>query len=64
MSGTEYEELMDTIRRGAARIFDYAETVELVCRLEKAINHFILYVGAIAQSERVKPPTGWDPLGR
>ena len=28
MSGTEYEELMDTIRRAAARIFEYAETEE------------------------------------
>ena len=57
MSGTEYEELMDTIRRAAARIFEYAETEEEVCRLEQAINHDIMYVAAIAQSERVKPPT-------
>ena len=35
MSGTEYEELMDTIRRTAARIFEYAETEEEVCRLEQ-----------------------------
>ena len=41
-----------------------AETEEEVCRLEQAINHDIMYVAAIAQSERVKPPTGWDPLGR
>ena len=61
MSGTEYEELMDTIRRTAARIFEYAETEEEVCQ---AINHEIMYVAAIAQSERVKPPSGWDPLGR
>ena len=64
MSGTEYEELMDTIRRTAARIFEYAETEEEVCRLEQAINHEIMYVAAIAQSERVKPPSGWDLLGR
>ena len=64
MSGTEYEELMDTIRRTAARIFEYAETEEEVCRLEQAINHEIMYVAAIAQSERVKPHSGWDPLGR
>ena len=64
MSGTEYEELMDTIRRTAARIFEYAETEEEVCRLEQAINHEIMYVADIAQSERVKPPSGWDPLGR
>ncbi len=55
---------METIRRAAARIFEYAETEEEVCRLEQAINHEIMYVAAIAQSERVKPPTGWDPLGR
>ncbi|EGC88667.1 hypothetical protein HMPREF9404_4291 [Eggerthella sp. HGA1] len=55
---------MDTIRRTAARIFEYAETEEEVCRLEQAINHEIMYVAAIAQSERVKPPSGWDPLGR
>ena len=41
MSGTEYEELMDTIRRTAARIFEYAETEEEVCRLEQEINHEI-----------------------
>lgn len=49
MSGTEYEELMDTIRRAAARIFEYAETEEEVCRLEQAINHDIMYVAAIAR---------------
>ena len=61
MSGTEYEELMDTIRRTAARIFEYAETEEEVCRLEQAINHEIMYVAAIAQSERVKPPERLGP---
>ena len=64
MSGTEYEELMDTIRRAAARIFEYAETEEEVCRLEQAINHDIMYVAAIAQSERVPARRGLDPLGR
>ncbi len=64
MSGTEYEELMDTIRRTAARPFAHAETEEEVCRQEQEINHEIMYVAAIAQSERVKPPSGWDPLGR
>ena len=64
MSGTEYEELMDTIRRAAARIFEYAETEEEVCRLEHANNPDIMYGAAIAQSARVKPPRGWDPLGR
>ena len=47
MSGTEYEELMDTIRRAAARIFEYAETEEEVCRLEQAINHDIMYVAGV-----------------
>ena len=55
MSGTEYEELMDTIRRAAAHFSKYAETEEEVCRLEQAINHDIMYVAAIA-SERVKSP--------
>ena len=64
MEGTEYEKLMDSIRRAAARIFEFAETEEEVCRLEKAINHEVMYLAAIAQSERVKPPAGWDPLGR
>lgn len=64
MSGTEYEKLMNTIRNTAARIFEYAETEEEVCRLEQAINHEIMYMAAIAQSERVKPSAGWDPLGR
>ena len=35
MSGTEYEELMDTIRRTAARIFEYAETEEEVTKDNK-----------------------------
>ena len=63
MEGTEYENLMDSIRRAAARIFEFAETEEEVCRLEKAINHEVMYLAAIAQSERVKPATGWDPFG-
>ena len=44
MSGTEYEELMDTIRRTAARIFEYAETEEEVCRLEQAINLSLIHI--------------------
>lgn len=64
MDGSEYEELMGAIRRAATRIFEFAQTEEEVCRLEQAINHEIMYLAAIAQSERVKPPTGWDPLGR
>lgn len=64
MDTNEYEELMETIKRAAARIFEFAKTEEEVCRLEQAINHEVMYLAAIAQSERVKPPTGWDPLGR
>lgn len=64
MSETNYEELMETIRRTAERIFEYAETEEEVCRLEQAINQKIMYTAAVAQSERVKPADGWDPLGR
>lgn len=60
----EYEQLMATITRAAARIFEFAETEEDVCDLERSINDEIMYQAAIAQSERVKPPSGWDPLGR
>lgn len=64
MNTNEYEELMETIKHATARIFEFAETEEEVCRLEQAINHEVMYLAAIAQSERVKPPGGWDPLGR
>lgn len=64
MDSSEYEELMKAIKRAAARIFEFAETEEDVCRLEQAIHHEVMYLAAIAQSERVKPPCGWDPLGR
>lgn len=61
---SEYEQLMTMIKQAASRIFEFADTEEEVCRLEQSINHEIMYLAAIAQSERVKPPTGWDPLGR
>lgn len=64
MEENGYEELMKEIRRAAGRIFDLAQTEDEVCRLEKAINQEIMYLAAIAQSERVKPAAGWDPLGR
>lgn len=64
MNTNEYEELMEMIKHATARIFEFAETEEEVCRLEQAINHEVMYLAAIAQSERVKPPGGWDPLGR
>lgn len=60
----EYEHLMAMIKQAAARIFELAETEEEVCTLEQAIYHEIMYQAAIAQSEQVKPPKGWDPLGR
>ncbi|WP_241963620.1 hypothetical protein [Gordonibacter sp. 28C] len=55
---------MGAVKTAAARIFDLAETEEEVCRLEKAINHEIMYLAAIAQSELVKPADGWDQFGR
>ena len=64
MDENEYEQSMGEIRRAALHIFEYAQTEEEVCRLEKAINQEIMYLAAIAQSERVKPANGWDPLGR
>ena len=64
MESSEYEELMRAIKSNAARIFEFARTEEEVCRLEQAIHHEIMYLAAIAQSERVKPPCGWAPLGR
>ncbi|RDB63323.1 hypothetical protein C1878_05550 [Gordonibacter sp. 28C] len=60
----EYVRQMGAVKTAAARIFDLAETEEEVCRLEKAINHEIMYLAAIAQSELVKPADGWDQFGR
>ncbi len=60
----EYKQLMAQVRQAVTRIFEFADTEEDVCRLEQAINREIMYLAAIAQSKRVEPPTGWDPLGR
>ena len=60
----EYEQLMAMIKHAATRIFELADTEDEVCRFEQNINHEIMYLAAIAQSKRVEPPTGWDPLGR
>ena len=60
----EYEHLMTMIKQAAARIFELADTEEEVCTIEQSIYHEIMYQAAIAQSEQVKPPSGWDPLGR
>lgn len=64
MDAREYEALLESIKQTAARIFEAAETEEEVCRLEDMINHEIMYAAAIAQSDRVMPPGGWDPIGR
>ena len=55
---------MSAIKSAATRIFESAETEEDVCRLEGAIHNEVMYLAALAQSERVKPPQGWDPYGR
>ena len=62
MEHAEYERQMEAIKAATARIFAMAETEEEVCRLEKAINHEVMYLAAIAQSELVKPEGGWDPV--
>lgn len=59
-----YEQLMETIRHTATQIFKLASTENEVCQLEDAINQEVMYLAALAQSELVKPPEGWDPLGR
>ena len=64
MEHAEYERQMEAIKAATARIFAMAETEDEVCRLEKAINHEVMYLAAIAQSELVKPEGGWDPFGR
>lgn len=64
MNDTEYEQQMRAIQSAVARIFELAHTEEEVYHLEKAINHEIMYLAAIAQAECVKPPQGWDQFGR
>ena len=64
MEHAEYERQMEAIKAATAHIFAMAETEEEGCRLEKAINHEVMYLAAIAQSELVKPEGGWDPFGR
>ena len=54
MEHAEYERQMEAIKAATARIFAMAETEEEVCRLEKAINHEVMYLAAIAQSELVE----------
>ena len=51
MEHAEYERQMEAIKAATAHIFAMAETEEEVCRLEKAINHEVMYLAAIAQSE-------------
>ena len=64
MHADEYEQQMEAIKRAAESIFELAHTEQEVCMLEEAINREIMYLAAIAQTERVKPPEGWDPFGR
>lgn len=64
MENKEYEQCMEAIKTAASRIFLMAKTEEEVCRLEKAIDHEVMYLAAIAQSELVKPEGGWDRFGR
>ena len=64
MEVKDYDELLGAIKTSASRIFELADSEEEVCRLEQVIHKEIMYLAAIAQSERVKPPEGWDPLGR
>lgn len=64
MGNEEYERQLEAIKTATARIFEMATSEEEVCRLEKAINHEVMYLAAIAQSELVKPAGGWDQFGR
>ncbi len=64
MENKEYEKQMEAIKIAAMHIFELAKTEEEVCRLEKAVNHEVMYLAAIAQSELVKPQGGWDQFGR
>ncbi len=64
MGNEDYELQLKAIKLATERIFSLATTEEEVCRLEKAINHEVMYLAAIAQSELVKPDGGWDQFGR
>lgn len=64
MGSAEYQKLMETIKNATANLFETAETEEGVCELERALNQEIMYLAAVAQSERVMPPGGWDQFGR
>lgn len=64
MGSNNYEELMDTIKNATEHLFKLAETEEDVCDIEHALKREIMYLAAIAQSERVMPPGGWDRFGR
>lgn len=59
-----FNELMTSIKDSVSRIFEFADTEEDVCRLEKIIYHEIMYLAALAQSAKVEPPEGWDSLRR
>ena len=64
MDMVAYAQRMEAIKQAAARMFELAGTEDEVCQLEQAIGREVMYLAAIALSELVKPPEGWDPFGR
>ena len=64
MDMVAYAQRMEAIKQAAARMFELAGTEDEVCQLEQAIGREVMYLAAIAQSELVKPPEGWDQFGR
>lgn len=59
-----YKPALDRILAGVDELFEYADDEEGVVRLEKMVYQEIMYRAAIAQSNKVMPPNGWDLLGR
>lgn len=66
MPGTErdYREALARVLQCVDDFFALADNEAQVCRYEQTLNYEIAYHAAIAQAERVKPPGGWDVLGR
>lgn len=66
MPGTErdYREALARVLERVDELFALADNEAQVCRYEHTLNNEIAYHAAIAQAERVKPPGGWDILGR
>ncbi len=59
-----YKHVLDRIIAGVDELFEYADDEEGVVRLEKMVYQEIMYRAAIAQSNKVMPPNGWDLFGR